>query len=96
MHKSRHSALFSLPEQAEECVNDLSPAFVLVFHLYHSSDEEGFSRPLVERLLQQLEDQPIPHLSPNEQQALEVLVRTTLEVGVSVRRLCIYLNLMKD
>lgn len=33
--------------------------------------------------MERLEEQPIPHLSPNEQQSLLVLVQTTLEVRPS-------------
>jgi len=44
------------------------------------SDEEGFSRPLVLRLIQALEADPLPHLTPNEQAHLLVLIQTALEV----------------
>ena len=44
------------------------------------SDESGFSRALVTQLMERLEEQPLPHLTPNEQQSLIVLIQTTLEV----------------
>jgi hypothetical protein len=44
------------------------------------SDEDGFSRALVVNLLDQLETEPLPHLTPNEHAHLLVLIQTTLEV----------------
>jgi len=44
------------------------------------SDEDGFSRTLVMELLDQLESEPLPHLTPNEHAHLLVLIQTTLEV----------------
>lgn len=44
------------------------------------SEDEGFSRQLVIRLIESLETQPLPHLTPNEQAHLSVLIQTTLEV----------------
>ena len=44
------------------------------------SDESGFSRALVTQLMERLEEQLLPHLTPNEQQSLIVLIQTTLEV----------------
>jgi hypothetical protein len=44
------------------------------------SDEAVFSRPLVTRLIEALEACPLPHLTPNEQAHLLVLIQTTLEV----------------
>jgi hypothetical protein len=44
------------------------------------SGEDGFSRALVMELLDQLETEPLPHLTPNEHAHLLVLIQTTLEV----------------
>ncbi len=46
-----------------------------------AEDEDVFSRLLVTRLIDTLENRPIPHLTPNEQAHLLVLLQTTLEVG---------------
>ncbi|KAA1467902.1 hypothetical protein DENSPDRAFT_906985 [Dentipellis sp. KUC8613] len=51
------------------------------------ADDEGFSRALVERLLQRLEAEPLPHLTPNEHAHLLVLIQATLEVDESRRAL---------
>ncbi|KAJ3552447.1 hypothetical protein NM688_g4146 [Phlebia brevispora] len=51
------------------------------------SDETGFSRGLVSHLMERLEEQPLPHLTPNEQQSLLVLIQTTLEVDEQRRAL---------
>lgn len=45
------------------------------------SDEDQFSRSLVHRLLERLEEQQLPHLTPNEHASLMVLIQTTLEVS---------------
>jgi hypothetical protein len=44
------------------------------------SEEDGFSRALVIKLIDQLETEPLPHLTPNEHAHLLVLIQTTLEV----------------
>lgn len=50
--------------------------------------EEGiFSRPLVARLIDSLENRPLPHLTPNEQAHLLVLIQTTLEIEEQRRAL---------
>ncbi|THH13364.1 hypothetical protein EW146_g6843 [Bondarzewia mesenterica] len=49
--------------------------------------DEGFSRPLVESLLEQLEARPLPYLTPNEHAHLLVLIQATLEVDESRRSL---------
>ncbi|KAF8213200.1 WD repeat-containing protein [Mycena galopus ATCC 62051] len=50
-------------------------------------EEEGFSRTLVNHLIQTLESDPLPHLTPNEQAHLLVLVQTTLEIDEQRRAL---------
>jgi hypothetical protein len=51
------------------------------FLLIHSrSDDQGFSRPLIERLLGRLEASPLPHLTRNEHAHLLVLIQAMLEV----------------
>ncbi|KAJ7654974.1 RAVE protein 1 C terminal-domain-containing protein [Mycena polygramma] len=50
-------------------------------------EEEGFSRALVNRLIQTLESDPLPHLTPNEQAHLLVLIQTTLEIDEQRRAL---------
>lgn len=51
------------------------------------NDEDIFSRPLVQRLLERLDSNPLPHLTPNEQAHLSVLIETTLEVEEQRRAL---------
>lgn len=53
-------------------------------HSCGRSDEDGFSRTLVVKLIEELETEPLPHLTPNEHAHLLVLIQTTLEVGHSV------------
>ncbi|KAH9037204.1 RAVE protein 1 C terminal-domain-containing protein [Lactarius pseudohatsudake] len=50
-------------------------------------EDQGFSRPLIERLLDHLEATPLPHLTPNEHAHLLVLIRAVLEVDESRRAL---------
>ncbi|KAI0316614.1 WD repeat-containing protein [Amylostereum chailletii] len=50
-------------------------------------DDEGFSRTLVEKLLDQLETTPLRHLGPNEHAHLLVLIQATLEVDEARRAL---------
>jgi hypothetical protein len=57
--------------------------FCATLKRYCRSEEEGFSRPVVVRLLEALEAQPLPHLTPNEHSHLMVLIQTTLEVRVN-------------
>jgi hypothetical protein len=51
-----------------------------VLNVPSSDEEDGFSRALVDRLIETLESNPLPHLTPNEQAHLLVLIQTTLEV----------------
>ncbi|KII93785.1 hypothetical protein PLICRDRAFT_101217 [Plicaturopsis crispa FD-325 SS-3] len=51
------------------------------------SDENVFSRGLVLRLIEELEAQPLPHLTPNEHAHLLVLIQTTLEIDEQRRAL---------
>lgn len=48
-------------------------------NIEHSTDGQ-FSRNFVEKLLSQLEDKPVPHMTPNELAHLTSLIETTLEV----------------
>lgn len=50
-------------------------------------DETVFSRHMVETLIEQLEMQPLPHLTPNEHAHLLVLIQTTLEIEEQRRAL---------
>ncbi|KAF9455073.1 hypothetical protein P691DRAFT_770160 [Macrolepiota fuliginosa MF-IS2] len=50
-------------------------------------EEQGFSRALVENLLEELETNPLPHLTPNEQAHLLVLIQATLEIDEQRRAL---------
>ncbi|KAG2023063.1 WD repeat-containing protein [Coprinopsis cinerea AmutBmut pab1-1] len=50
-------------------------------------DEEGFSRNSVTRLIAYLENNPLSHLTPNEQAHLVVLIQTTLEIDEQRRAL---------
>ncbi|KAJ7786153.1 RAVE protein 1 C terminal-domain-containing protein [Mycena metata] len=50
-------------------------------------EEEGFSRGVVNRLIETLEHNPLPHLTPNEQAHLLVLIQTTLEIDEQRRAL---------
>ncbi|KAJ3560471.1 hypothetical protein NP233_g10818 [Leucocoprinus birnbaumii] len=52
-----------------------------------SEEEQGFSRSLVEDLLEALETNPLPHLTPNEHAHLLVLIQATLEIDEQRRAL---------
>jgi hypothetical protein len=64
---------------AEGRVSTLASA-VPATNLSFRDEDDGFSRALVNRLIQTLENDPLPHLTPNEQAHLLVLIQTTLEV----------------
>ncbi|KAJ7092570.1 WD repeat-containing protein [Mycena epipterygia] len=51
------------------------------------NEDEGFNRALVDRLIETLEHNPLPHLTPNEQAHLLVLIQTTLEIDEQRRAL---------
>jgi hypothetical protein len=50
----------------------------------HRVNEEEFSRDVVVGLLHQLQETPLPHLTPNELEHLSTLIQTTLEVMLTV------------
>ncbi|KAF7320375.1 WD repeat protein [Mycena kentingensis (nom. inval.)] len=50
-------------------------------------EDEGFSRTAVCRLIETLENNPLPQLTPNEQAHLLVLIQTTLEIDEQRRAL---------
>ena len=50
------------------------------YSLIHNRPDQGFSRPLIERLVGRLEAFPLPHLTPNEHAHLLVLIQAMLEV----------------
>ena len=45
------------------------------------SDENKFSRSLVDELVETLEKRPLPHLTPSEMEHLIVLIQMTLEAS---------------
>ncbi|KAH6916877.1 WD repeat-containing protein [Coprinopsis sp. MPI-PUGE-AT-0042] len=51
------------------------------------SDDEEFSRASVSRLISYLEENPLSHLTPNEQAHLVVLIQTTVEIDEQRRAL---------
>ncbi|OBZ78887.1 Regulator of V-ATPase in vacuolar membrane protein 1 [Grifola frondosa] len=51
------------------------------------STDEQFSRSLVERLMERLEEKPLPHLTPKEHASLLVLIQTTVEIEEQRRAL---------
>ncbi|KAL0580829.1 regulator of (H+)-ATPase in vacuolar membrane [Marasmius crinis-equi] len=55
--------------------------------LNNNDDDEGFGRTLVMSLIERLENNPIPHLTPNEHASLLVLIQTTLEIDEQRRAL---------
>ncbi|EMD42152.1 hypothetical protein CERSUDRAFT_110689 [Gelatoporia subvermispora B] len=55
--------------------------------LQDEPDDDAFSPSLVRRLLDRLEDKPLPHLTPNEHETLLVLIQTTLEIQEQRRAL---------
>ncbi|KZT72790.1 hypothetical protein DAEQUDRAFT_704451 [Daedalea quercina L-15889] len=66
------------------------PQYSLLFSTPETSnddEEDSFSRSLVERLLERLEESPLPHLTPNEHASLLVLIQTTLEIEEQRRAL---------
>ncbi|KAF7306783.1 WD repeat protein [Mycena indigotica] len=52
-----------------------------------SDEEDGFHRVVVKNLIETLENKPLPHLTPNEQAHLLVLIQTTLEIDEQQRAL---------
>jgi hypothetical protein len=55
--------------------------------IYNRSDDQGFSRSLIERLLGRLEAFPLPHLTPNEHAHLLVLIQAMLEVNTLMEKI---------
>ncbi|KAG7099019.1 hypothetical protein E1B28_000902 [Marasmius oreades] len=53
----------------------------------NTDEEEGFGRSLVLGLIERLEANPLPHLTPNEHAHLLVLIQTTLEIDEQSRAL---------
>ncbi|KAF8167749.1 RAVE protein 1 C terminal-domain-containing protein [Crassisporium funariophilum] len=51
------------------------------------SEDTGFSRPMITRLIEALELHPLPNLTPNEQAHLIVLIQATLEIDEQRRSL---------
>ncbi|KAI0082261.1 hypothetical protein K474DRAFT_1742410 [Panus rudis PR-1116 ss-1] len=49
-------------------------------YIAHRPEETEFSPILVKQLIERLEQEPIPHLTPNEHQSLLVLIQTALEI----------------
>lgn len=47
-----------------------------------SSDEDPFSPQAIRKLIDRLEEKPIPHLTPKEHASLLVLIQTALEVSL--------------
>lgn len=47
-----------------------------------SSDEDPFSPQAIQKLIDRLEEKPIPHLTPKEHASLLVLIQTALEVSL--------------
>ncbi|CDO73196.1 hypothetical protein BN946_scf185007.g251 [Trametes cinnabarina] len=59
------------------------PKYSLLFDIpegKEEEDEDPFSSGVVRKLLDRLEEKPIPHLSPNENASLLVLIQTALEI----------------
>ena len=52
----------------------------LTHYDFREHHDQEFSRSLVERLVELLENGPVSGLTPNEQDHLIVLIQTTLEV----------------
>ncbi|PCH33750.1 hypothetical protein WOLCODRAFT_129949 [Wolfiporia cocos MD-104 SS10] len=66
------------------------PQYSLLYSVPEAIDEsedDQFSRTLVHRLLEHLEEFPLPHLTPNEHASLLVLIQTTLEIEEQRRAL---------
>ncbi|KAI0963718.1 hypothetical protein AcW1_000718 [Taiwanofungus camphoratus] len=63
------------------------PALFSVSEDKDESDDDQFSRSLVLRLIERLEEQPLQHLTPNELASLLVLIQTTLEIQEQRRAL---------
>ncbi|KAI0695128.1 RAVE protein 1 C terminal-domain-containing protein [Cytidiella melzeri] len=66
------------------------PQYSLLFSVPEAtdeSDEDEFSSTLVNELMENLSEQPLPHLTPNEMDSLLVLLQTTLEIESQRRAL---------
>ncbi|KAF7436647.1 regulator of (H+)-ATPase in vacuolar membrane [Pleurotus ostreatus] len=72
-------------------VTQRKPGYSFLFNeaveKHEDPNEEGFSRPLVLQLLESLENNPLPHLTANENAHLLVLIQVTLEVDEQKRAL---------
>ncbi|KAF8756045.1 RAVE protein 1 C terminal [Rhizoctonia solani] len=92
--REQHSDLFEIVSSHNGPLEDHHPQMLLQCLLWDGSsvyefntinfassdDPHSFSRRLVERLLQKLEQQRLPHLSETEQAHLIVMIQTTLEI----------------
>ncbi|KAJ7042393.1 RAVE protein 1 C terminal-domain-containing protein [Mycena alexandri] len=88
--KSMPSESFLRKESALGSSSGHKKRYTLLFNGLEQKDddeEEGFSRGLVNRLIETLEHNPLPHLTPNEQAHLLVLIQTTLEIDEQRRAL---------
>ncbi|KAL4070811.1 RAVE protein 1 C terminal-domain-containing protein [Scleroderma citrinum] len=76
-------------EQLAQPVTNHSKSFSLFTSTTQTqpSEDRGFSRPLVESLIERLEARPLPHLTPNEHAHLIVLIQTALEIDEQRRAL---------
>ncbi|TFY65144.1 hypothetical protein EVJ58_g2168 [Rhodofomes roseus] len=66
------------------------PQYSLLFsepEMQNDDDEDPFSRSVVEHLIERLEENPLPHLTPNEHASLLVLIQTALEIEEQRRAL---------
>ncbi|EJF67065.1 hypothetical protein DICSQDRAFT_151429 [Dichomitus squalens LYAD-421 SS1] len=77
-------------ETARPVKGPRKPQHSLLFDTLDSRDdpdEDPFSPPAIQKLLDRLEEKPIPHLTPKEHASLLILIQTTLEIDQQRRAL---------
>ncbi|RPD64989.1 hypothetical protein L227DRAFT_635288 [Lentinus tigrinus ALCF2SS1-6] len=77
-------------EEVKAAYGTHRPKYSLLFDVPETNEEEQedpFSPSAVRKLIERLEEQPIPHLSPREHESLLVLIQTTLEIQEQRRAL---------
>ncbi|KAG8923955.1 regulator of (H+)-ATPase in vacuolar membrane [Tulasnella sp. 418] len=62
-------------------------SFLMNGETQETDDEEGFTRHMVETLVHNLEEHPLPHLTPSEMEHLIILIQTALEIDEQRRSL---------
>ena len=79
--RAHYDSLFAERDFDPRSVLSVGDVFEYLQRHKSLNDEGTFSSALVQKLLDRLESNPPPHLTPNEQAHLSALIEATLEVG---------------